>query len=75
MLFDLVYGLYIYQTKQTTISQDPNIDSFLFYPAEFAEDVAGLDASALWFTIDIRVPANMNKLAHGEEQKTTLETS
>ena len=46
-----------------------------FYQGEYAENVSGLDSSALRLTIDSRVPAKLNKLAHGEEQKTTLETS
>ena len=36
-----------------------------FYPAEFAEDVTELDASALWFAIESRVPSNRQNLAHG----------
>lgn len=35
-------------------------DHSSFYPAEYAENVTGLDASALWLTIDSRVPANLN---------------
>ena len=46
-----------------------------FYPAEYAEDVTGLDASALWLAIESRVPAKRQNLAHGEITKNGLSES
>lgn len=46
-----------------------------FYPAEYAEDITGSDASAIWIDIDNRVPAISSMIGTRKQTKMVLKMS